>query len=103
MPLPDQVIDLMRDIAIERAAAACSAIFGSAFQAAGKARQAALISMAFMGEGKLRGFTRLRAAVQRGDWSSAAAEAQDSAWAHQVQPRRVAHVTGMLRTGEWPA
>lgn len=102
VPLPDQVIDLMRDIAISRAQDACADIFGAAFTSAGKPRQAALTSLAFMGEGKLRGFVKLRAAVARGDWEAAAAEAQDSAWARQVQPRRVAHVVGILRTGEWP-
>jgi lysozyme len=45
---------------------------------------------------RLVGFTRLRAAVRRGDWDEAAAEALDSRWAAQTG-RRAIEIATMLR------
>ena len=44
---------------------------------------------------RLVGFTRLRAAVRRGDWDEAAAEAMDSRWA--AQTGRAIEIATMLR------
>lgn len=53
-----------------------------------EARQHALINMAFnLGEGKLRGFKRMIAAIHEGDWLRAAVEAKDSLWYRQVGNR----------------
>jgi lysozyme len=53
--------------------------------------------MAFnLGGPRLAGFTRLRAAVMRGDWDAAAGEALDSRWAVQTG-RRATDIAAMLR------
>jgi len=48
------------------------------------------------GRTRLAGFGRLRAAVRRGDWQLAAAEALDSRWASQTG-HRASEVAAMLR------
>ena len=54
--------------------------------------------MAFnLGQTRLAGFKRLRAAALAGDWDRAAAEALDSRWASQTG-RRAAEVAALLRT-----
>lgn len=50
-------------------------------------RQAALIDMAFMGEGHFMEFHNLIADVQKGDWPDAEKEALDSKWAVEVGSR----------------
>ena len=63
------------------------------------ARRHALVSMAFnLGQTRLAGFKRLRAAVRDGDWDRAAAEALDSRWATQTG-RRADEVAALLRNG----
>jgi len=55
--------------------------------------------MAFnLGQTRLAGFKRLRAAVLAGDWDWAAAEALDSRWASQTG-RRAAELAALLRGG----
>ena len=90
-------IDLLlaNDIALARSI--CGDQFGAAFHAASTARQQALISMAFnLGGPRLAGFVRFHAAVMRGDWDAAAAEALDSRWATQTG-RRATDIAAMLR------
>jgi len=54
--------------------------------------------MAFnLGQPRLAGFKKLRAAVLAGDWDLAAAEALDSRWASQIG-RRAVEVAALLRT-----
>ena len=92
-------IDLLlaNDIALARSI--CGDQFGAAFHAASTARQQALISMAFnLGGPRLAGFVRFHAAVMRGDWDAAAAEALDSRWATQTG-RRATDIAAMLRSG----
>src|SRR5574340_138540 len=51
-------------------------------------RQQAVADMCFnMGWPRLSGFHNMLAALQRGDWASAAAEALDSEWAKEVGSR----------------
>ncbi|MGB2107678.1 MAG: hypothetical protein ACPHZ5_05850, partial [Candidatus Puniceispirillum sp.] len=58
----------------------------------------ALISMAFnLGQTRLAGFRRMRAAVNDGNWSGASAEALDSYWAIQVG-RRAREIAALLRS-----
>lgn len=68
----------------------------------GPARQAVLVNMAVnMGVDGLMGFRRMLAAVEVGDFATAAAEMADSRWFHQVG-RRSAELVEQMRTGEWP-
>lgn len=63
-------------------------------------RKAALINMSFqLGFERLKGFKKMRAAVDRGDWGAAVAEANDSLWAKQTQKSRVDRVIADLREG----
>ena len=92
-------IDLLlaNDIALARAA--CRRLYGDGFDGASMARRHALVSMAFnLGQTRLAGFKRLRAAVLAGDWDRAAAEALDSRWAAQTG-RRADEVAALLRGG----
>ncbi len=53
-------------------------------------RQRALANMCFnMGWHRLSGFKRTLAALEAGDWETAATEAMDSTWARQVGDRAV--------------
>jgi lysozyme len=62
-------------------------------------RQAALINMRFqLGGGGIRAFKKMWAALNVGDYGTAALEALDSRWAKQT-PRRAAEVAEQLRTG----
>lgn len=56
------------------------------------ARQRALINMSFMGMEKLAGFTHMFAALQAGDWETAADEALNSKWAYQVDDGPGGHI-----------
>lgn len=91
-------IDLLLANNITAARAACRRLYGDGFDAASTGRRHALVSMAFnLGQTRLAGFKRLRAAVLAGDWDGAAAEALDSRWASQTG-RRAAEVAALLRT-----
>jgi lysozyme len=64
-------------------------------------RQRVLIDLAFnMGISRLRGFTRMLAAVQRGDFARAGQELWASDWARQVQLDRSHRLVQMLTTGQ---
>lgn len=90
-------IDLLLANDIVMARAACRRLYGDAFDTAAPARRQALISMAFnLGQTRLAGFSKLRAAVRRCDWDLAAREALDSRWASQTG-HRAAEVAAMLR------
>lgn len=60
-------------------------------------RQRGLINMAFMGVPRLMGFKKMLAALQAGDGHTAAAEARDSKWSHDVQPDRVDMVCNLFQ------
>lgn len=67
---------------------------------ANEARRHALISMRYnLGPNRFRGFTRMIAAANRGDWRTAADEARDSKWYGQVKTRGPRVVTA-IETGE---
>lgn len=62
-------------------------------------RQLALADMAYnLGKTKLSKFVRMRAAIDSGDWSRAAACARQSLWYRQVKTRGV-RVTQMMEEG----
>lgn len=63
------------------------------------ARQAVLVDLCFnMGENKLMDFSKMRRAVERGDWQGAANEMENSNWYHQVGDRGPRMVE-IMRTG----
>ena len=64
------------------------------------ARRDALINMAFnLGIGGLLGFHKMLVACQAGDWATAALEALNSEWAHQVGPRAY-RLSRQIETGQ---
>lgn len=65
-------------------------------------RQNILIEMCFqLGIDRLLGFNKMFAAMRIGDFTSAAKEGLDSAWAKQT-PNRANKLMNSLKTGEWP-
>lgn len=88
---------LANDISIARAG--CRALF-PAFDGFNSKRQAGLISMAFnLGQTRLAGFRRMRAAINDGNWTGASTEALDSYWAGQVG-RCASEIAALLRSSE---
>ena len=68
-----------------------------AFDGFNSHRQSALLSMAFnLGQPRLAGFKRMRAAINRENWALAAHEAEHSLWARQTR-QRVDEIAGLLR------
>ena len=64
-------------------------------------RQAVLIGMAFqMGIGGLLKFKRTLGSIEDGQYTEAAAEMLDSAWAQQT-PARAHRMAKQMETGEW--
>lgn len=63
-------------------------------------RQAVLVNMAFMGIGKLAGFTKMLAAVAHGQYGLASDEMLDSRWASQVK-HRADELAAQMRLGTW--
>lgn len=65
------------------------------------ARQFVLVDMAFnMGLAGLKGFKKMLAAVESGDYKKAAKEMLDSKWAFQVKGRAV-ELSKIMETGLW--
>jgi lysozyme len=48
------------------------------------------------------GFPKMKAAVERGDWKTAAKEGLDSKWARVDSPNRAREMMRVLESGEWP-
>lgn len=63
-------------------------------------RRGVLVNMAFMGIGKLKGFVKMLAAMQAGDWETAARELLDSKYATQVGAR-AERLADQLRSDRW--
>lgn len=62
-------------------------------------RQRAITNMVFqMGIGRLRGFRKMLAAIEDGNFDLAAAEAKDSKWYRQT-PERAERVIALIREG----
>ena len=65
----------------------------------GDVRQRAICNMVFqLGLNGVKNFRRMIAAIERQDWTEAAREGLDSAWAKQT-PKRALRVMRMLETG----
>lgn len=66
-----------------------------------EARQGVLVNMLFnLGVGRLLGFKKALAAMERGDYAVAAREMLDSKWARQVG-KRATELSRQMETGEW--
>ena len=66
-----------------------------------EARQFVLVDMAFnMGIAGLKGFKKMLAAMEQGDYQTAAKEMLESKWAGQVK-RRAVELSKIMQTGEW--
>jgi len=84
---------------VDRAVAACAqyAWFGTLNQV----RQFAIVDLMFnLGATKFKSFKLMIAALERGDWATAAGQLRSSAWAHQVQPARRDRIVHQIATGE---
>ena len=68
----------------------------------GPVRRACCIAMIYqMGLGGFRRFAKMIAALKRGEWALASAEALNSTWARRQSPKRAEEIAAMLATGEW--
>lgn len=66
-----------------------------------EARQAVIVDMVFnLGRAKFGKFERMIAAIEAGDFASAALEMLHSTWATEV-PDRVAQNASIMTSGEW--
>jgi len=94
--LSEAEIDLLfaNDLVMAKAALA---VFLPGWSAPSPAVRAALLSMAFnLGQPRLMGFSRMRAALLAGDYDAAADEALASKWARQTG-RRAGEIAAILR------
>jgi len=97
--LPDEIVERMLDIAIDRAETTARRIFPD-LDAYSQNRQCALISLAFnMGESRFRSFTETIPLIRVGKWDQAADHIKASAWATQVQPSRRDRIVKQIRNG----
>lgn len=73
------------------------------FKGLNDARRAALLDLRFnVGATRFRGFERMIAALENGNFVAAAIEMFDSKWARQVG-ERAQDDSNLLRTGDWAA
>jgi len=87
--LPREIIMELLDRGIDQAEEALDKIW-PAWRTLDADRQRVLLNMAFnLGETRLRGFRRMWAALEAGDYETAGAEMKDSQWYRQVGPRAV--------------
>lgn len=93
-------IELMLTNDINRALAACHALFPK-FDELPQDKQDALANMAFnLGQHRLSGFKNMIAAVNRNDWTGAARAAIQSLWYKQVGDRSKRIVNVFLKETE---
>lgn len=93
-------IDLMLENDIKESVQECDRNFPF-FGALDEVRQDVLVNMCFnMGIGRLLGFKRMYAALDRGCYDVAAIEMMDSRWARQVKGR-ANELAQQMRTGEY--
>lgn len=66
-------------------------------------RQAVIVMMIFqLGAGGLNNFKKMRAALDRKDYESAAVEMLDSKWAKEDTPARARRMANIMKSGVWP-
>ena len=94
--LPDEVIDRLLDIGIDRAEAGLNEVLSGWRDTLDDVRQRVLLNMAFnLGGPKLSLFIHFLAHVRDRDWEGAALEMEQSNWFREVGPRAVRLVTMM--------
>ena len=65
-------------------------------------RQDFIVLMIFnLGVPRLRTFRKMLDAIEAGNFSEAALQLEDSAWASQVTPRRAVPMRNLIEFGEW--
>lgn len=90
-----QEVDTLLSNDLEIAEAAARVLFQS-FDNLSDSRKAVILNMAFnMGQQRLAGFQKFRAAVEAGDYDGASREMLASSWASQVGNRAVRLATQM--------
>lgn len=93
--------DQMLDVDLIHAEGICVRIFGG-WYALSAVRRAVLIDMAHnLGEGGLRSFRKMRAAIEAGEFALASLEMLDSKWASQVGAR-ARRLANMMKDDQWP-
>lgn len=71
------------------------------FEQLSEGRKAVLVSMAYqMGVGGVKGFVKMVAAIERGDFLDASAEMLDSHWAKDQTPERADRAAKIMFTGD---
>ena|SRR5678816_3388503 len=91
-------LEFLLDNDIDAAEKTAQTLFPS-FDELSDARKAVLVNMAFnVGQARLSGFSKLRAAVERKDFEAASREMLDSGWASQVGPRAT-RLAAQMRNG----
>lgn len=96
--LPDEIVWDLLGRSVSMAEADLSTLYPD-WRELTDQRQRALLNMAFnLGRARLGGFKKMWAAIERGNWQEAAAQALDSKWALQVGPR-AQRIAAMLREG----
>lgn len=94
----DEANDMLEND-IRKAVASCNGL--PWFNTMDYPRQAAILNMCFnLGFTGLLHFTHMLAALQKGDWETAAQEMLNSAWASQVGDR-AKRLAEQIRTGVW--
>jgi lysozyme len=96
--ITDGMIDRLLTLSIDTATLGCREIF-KGFDSFTERRKMALIDMCFnLGAFGLLGFKRMRRAIEKGDWTAAAKEVEDSLYYKQV-PSRAEEIMEMVRVG----
>lgn len=79
-----EVFEKDLDVAISE----CVVLYGEAWETLPGEVQEVLVNMMFnMGRPRLSGFKKFNAAIEAGDWATAAVEGRDSRWYNQVSNR----------------
>lgn len=95
--LPNEIIDRLFEISIERAMNDCVSIFPH-FIALPDSKKRCLLNLAFnMGRDRLMTFKKMIAAINARDFETAAKELMDSKWATQVQKNRSERLRLLLK------
>ena len=96
--ITEEQADRLLDISIDAALRQCRALYPG-FDGFSEARRNALADFVFnVGAGTAMKFKKMMAAIERGDWNSAADEMIDSLWYRQVG-NRAKEIVEMIRRG----
>lgn len=100
-PLPDYIVESLFQYDVHVAEDSVREL-GLWTMRLSECRRAVLVAMAFqLGGGGLRGFKRMLAACEAGDYATAAAEMLDSAWARNDSPARAHRMASQMEYDVW--